>query len=85
VSSVRGLLEEEQLKKVDGIGRAIRLAHTLSGSAPGILGHTKLERKAKTLLLHLPGDSRVFQSETVERRFRGLKKSLGLRGSIVFK
>jgi exopolyphosphatase/guanosine-5'-triphosphate,3'-diphosphate pyrophosphatase len=85
VSSVRGLLEEEQLQKVDGIGRAIRLAHTLSGSAPGILGHTKLERKAKTLLLHLPGDSRVFQSETVERRFRGLKKSLGLRGSIVFK
>ncbi len=85
VNSVRGLLEEEQLQKVDGIGRAIRLAHTLSGSAPGVLGHTKLERKAKTLLLHLPGDSQVFQSETVERRFRGLKKSLGLRGSIVLK
>lgn len=85
VNSVRGLLAEDQLSKVEGIGRAIRLAHTLSGSAPGVLAQTKLERKAKTLILHLPGDSQVFKSETVERRFRGLKKSLGLRGSIVFK
>lgn len=82
VNSVQRLLAEEELNKVDGIGRAIRLAHTLSGSAPGLLSRTRLERKAKTLVLHMPGGSGVFQSDTVERRFRGLTKSLGLRGSI---
>lgn len=85
VATVRSLLAPDQLNKVDGIGRAIRLAQTLSGSAPGLLAQTRLERKAKTLILHLPGDAQEFRSETVERRFRGLKKSLGLRGSIVFK
>ena len=85
VTTVRSLLAEDQLSKVDGIGRAIRLAHTLSGSAPGLLVQTKLERKAKTLVLHMPGSSGVFQSETVERRFRGLSKCLGLRGSISLK
>ena len=82
VNSIKSLLAEEELKKVDGIGRAIRLAHTLSGSAPGLLSRTRLDRKAKTLVLHLPGNTGVFQSETVERRFKGLTKTLGLRGSI---
>lgn len=82
VNSVQSLLADDQLKKVDGIGRAIRLAHTLSGSAPGLLSRTRLERKAKTLVLHLPGDTAVFRSDTVERRFRGLTKVLGLRGLI---
>lgn len=82
VNSIKSLLAEEELKKVDGIGRAIRLAHTLSGSAPGLLSRTRLDRKAKTLVLHLPGNTDVFQSETVERRFKGLTKTLGLRGSI---
>lgn len=82
VNDVRTLLDPEQLGKVDSIGRAIRLAHTLSGSAPGLLSLTSLERKDKKLILHLPGYSRVFQSETVDRRFRGLCKSLGISGSI---
>ncbi len=82
VNDVRSLLDPEQLNKVDGIGRAIRLAHTLSGSAPGLLSQTSLERVNKKLILHLPGNSRVFQSETVDRRFRGLCKSLGVTGSI---
>ncbi len=85
VNSVRGLLEPEQLAKVDGIGRAIRLAHTLSGSAPGLLRKTHFERKPKSLILHMPGEGGVFRSETVERRFRSLAKVLGLRGSITFK
>ncbi|MEX0694115.1 MAG: hypothetical protein WD075_06710 [Rhodospirillales bacterium] len=82
VNDVRALLDPDLLAKVDGIGRAIRLAHTLSGSAPGLLSLTSLERADNKLILHLPGYSRVFQSETVNRRFRGLCKSLGLRGSI---
>ncbi len=82
VNDVRSLLDPEQLNKVDGIGRAIRLAHTLSGSAPGLLSQTSLERTNSKLILHLPGNSRVFQSETVDRRFRGLCKSLDVTGSI---
>jgi len=82
VNDVRALLDPEQLGKVDAIGRAIRLAHTLSGSAPGLLSLTSLERNDKKLILHLPGYSRVFQSVTVDRRFRGLCKSLGVSGSI---
>ncbi len=82
VNDVRSLLDPEQLNKVDGIGRAIRLAHTLSGSAPGLLSQTSLERKDNKLILHLPGNSRVFQSETVDRRFRGLCKSLNINGTI---
>ena len=82
VNDVRSLLDPEQLNKVDGIGRAIRLAHTLSGSAPGLLSQTSLERTDKKLILHLPGNSRAFQSETVDRRFRGLCKSLGISGTV---
>lgn len=82
VNKVRGLLASEQLAKVDGIGRAIRLAHTLSGSAPGLLALTSMERKGNKLVLHLPGDAQAFKSETVDRRFRGLCKSLDLSGTI---
>lgn len=82
VKDVRGLLESDQLSKVDGIGRAIRLAHTLSGSAPGLLSQTSLERTADEIILRLPGDSSAFQSETVERRFRGMCKSLKTKGRI---
>ena len=82
VKNVRGLLEAEQLSKVDGIGRAIRLAHTLSGSAPGLLSQTSLERSGDEIILHLPGDSQAFQSDTVDRRFRGMCKSLKAKATI---
>ncbi len=82
VRDVRGLLEPEQLSKVDGIGRAIRLAHTISGSAPGLLSQTSLERSGNEITLRLPGDSRAFQSDTVDRRFRGMCKSLKAKAII---
>ncbi|MDA0998426.1 MAG: Ppx/GppA phosphatase family protein [Proteobacteria bacterium] len=82
VNSVRGLLAPEDLAKVEGIGRAIRLAHTVSGSAPGLLAATRMERSGKRLILHLPGSTEIFRSETVDRRFRSLARILGLQGNV---
>ncbi len=85
VNSVRSLLAAEELAKADGIGRAIRLAHTVSGSAPGLLRLTRIERTGKRLILHLPGDTEIFRSETVDRRFRSLARILGLQGNVTRK
>lgn len=82
VTPVKGLLDDDTLTHVKAIGLALRLAHTLSGSAPGLLGRTRLEVKGPDLILKHAEDGEIFVSETVERRLRTLGKALGLKGVI---
>jgi len=85
VSPVRTLLDEEELARANVVGLALRLAHTVSGSAPGLLTQTKFERSGAEIILKLPDDPResdVFSSEAVERRLGTLAKALGGEGRL---
>ncbi|NQU58558.1 MAG: Ppx/GppA family phosphatase [Rhodospirillales bacterium] len=82
VSPVRSLLDPGQQSWVQVVGLALRLAHTLSGSAPGLLAQTRLKVSDSKLTLIVPEDSGLFVSETVERRLKTLGQSLGLKGTI---
>ena len=82
VTPVKGLLEETDLDRANVVGLALRAAHTLSGSAPGLLCRTRLEVAGGELILRIPGEGEVFVSETVERRLCTLGKARGLTGRI---
>ena len=60
----------------------MRLAHTISGSAPGLISRTELKPSAGKLLLRLPTrDRSVFAGDAVERRLKTLASVLGFEGS----
>jgi len=82
VSPVRSLLDPGQQAWVQVVGLALRLAHTLSGSAPGLLEQTRLKVSDDKLTLVVPEDSELFVSETVDRRLKTLGRSLGLKGVV---
>jgi exopolyphosphatase/guanosine-5'-triphosphate,3'-diphosphate pyrophosphatase len=82
VAPVRALLDERRLRRARVIGLALRLAHTLSGGAPGLLPRTKLKRDARSLVLELPADPTAFLSEAVERRHARLARVLALKADI---
>lgn len=82
VSPVRSLLDPGQQAWVNVVGLALRLAHTLSGSAPGLLSRTALNVSNKKLILKVPEGRNLFISETVERRLKTLARSVGLKPGI---
>lgn len=83
-SAVRSLLEEDAQVAAEAIGLALRLAHTISGSAPGLLSRTKLRLAKGLLSLKLPKrDREVFDSETVARRLRSLGRKLDLETEVI--
>ena len=82
VKPVRALLDEDAHARARSIGLALRLAHTISGSAPGILEKTRLAAASGELALKVPDGDQMFRSETVERRLKTLARSLGLTGKI---
>jgi len=80
---VMRLLPEDELERVKLLGLALRLAHTISGSAPGILERTRLGLTPQTLTLRTPKDKHGFASETVDRRLKTLAHALGRRSRIM--
>ena len=82
VEQVRTLLDEPRLARARVIGLALRLAHTLSGGAAGILAQTRLKRDKETLQLRVSDDG-TFRSEAIDRRFGRLARAVGLKGEIV--
>jgi exopolyphosphatase/guanosine-5'-triphosphate,3'-diphosphate pyrophosphatase len=79
VAPIRTLLDDRRLARARIAGLALRLAHTLSGGAPGLLALTRLQVEAGKLVLHLTENSSLFLSEAVERRFRALARSMALK------
>jgi hypothetical protein len=47
------------------------------------LGQTRLRRAKDDLILALPKDDAIFQSEAIERRLAQLAKTAGLKARIV--
>ncbi len=82
VSKVQILMDDARRLRARTIGLALRLAHSLSGGAPGLLPQTRLRTTDRDLILELPDDPVVFLSEAVERRFGRLARATGLRPRI---
>jgi len=83
VQSVLGLLDEGQLSWIKVTGLALRLAHTISGSAPGILPKTQLKIDQGKLQLILCDENRdALLSEAVLRRLKTLGRAYGMKGTI---
>lgn len=81
---VMRLLDDGQLQWVWLTGLALRLAHTICGSAPNILSTTKLRVDGKTLFLDVEGDDHhAMVSDAVKRRLNTLAKRMGLSGEVI--
>ena len=81
---VMRLLDDGQLQWVWLTGLALRLAHTICGSAPNILSTTKLKVDGKTLFLEVDGDDHhAMVSDAVQRRLNTLAKRMGLKSEVV--
>ncbi|MCG8508083.1 MAG: exopolyphosphatase, partial [Rhodospirillales bacterium] len=82
VSQPMSLLSEPMLERSVAVGRALHLANTLSGGAPGLLMKTRLKRNKTRLILELPEDGAVFLSDAVERRLGRLARAVDLKPRI---
>ena len=83
IRPILGLLDVGQLSWIKVTGLALRLAHTISGSAPGVLSKCQLEVTKDKLWLHIAAEDRdALISEAVLRRLKTLAKALGLKGKV---
>jgi len=83
IRPILGLLDVGQLSWIKVTGLALRLAHTISGSAPGVLTKTKLVVNKEKLTLKIDKDDRdALVSEAVQRRMKTLGRALGLKGKV---
>lgn len=83
IRPILGLLDQGQLSWIEITGLALRLAHTISGSAPGLLSRTELKvSKEKLTLMVADKDREALLSDAVERRLKTLARVLGLKAKI---
>ncbi len=81
LDSARMLLDISNCRRAEILGAALRLAYTLSGGTPELLGGTSLFRESGRLTLTLQDGSGVFAGESVTRRLEGLAQALGLEAA----
>lgn len=77
------LLSEDELRRARLLGRAIRLAAMISGSAPGALPHTRLERVEDGWRLLFEPEVADLAGEAVRKRLSALGESLGCAPELV--
>lgn len=77
-----GLIDKTRHAQAYALGSALRLAHTLSGGAMGLLSRTRLEIKGGTLSLVLEGPARDLNGAVVGRRLRALARALDLKADL---
>jgi len=86
VRSVRALMTDYDVGHANVTGLALRLAHTVSGSAPDLLPQTAFAVSDEEIVLCLPrqhpSDGDVFRGDAVERRLSTLGKALGRKGRL---
>ena len=79
---LHALLDEDALAAARVTGLALRLAFTLSGGVPGLLGRSKLALDGNTLTLTLGTDAARRYGESVQRRLDALGRALGKRTEV---
>ncbi len=80
VKSVAALMTDYDFGHANITGLALRLAHSVSGSAPGLLSRSRFVLDDKVLRLKLPegnvGDREIYSGDAVVRRLNTLARSL---------
>ncbi|MFO1057631.1 MAG: Ppx/GppA family phosphatase [Dongiaceae bacterium] len=76
MAPVLPLLDGPERRRAQLIGLALRLAYSLSGATPTLLGRTRLSLAPDALRLHLPDDGSVLSGEAVERRLEALGRAI---------
>ncbi len=84
VADAETLLDDPaRIRRTRVVGAALRLAHTMSGGAPGVLCRTRLERDpAGTLTLTLPAGEPLFDARFFERRLEKLARVLDMAPAV---
>lgn len=85
VEQAETLLDDPaRVRRTRIIGAALRLGHTMSGGAPGVLGRTRLERSSTgTLTLTVPKGDPLFDPAFISRRLEKLARVLDLTPAVV--
>lgn len=81
----QALMNKRAKTRVRALGRAMRLAEVLTGSALGILRDCPLSLGRSVLNLELRSSARVLASAAVERELEALASTLGRRGRLRIK
>ncbi len=76
VRACDSLLDKEGAQWALAVGRALRLAFSLSGGVPALLHQTRLEMDSKRLVLATSDEDSIFLGEAVDRRLKALGKAL---------
>ncbi|MSO88888.1 MAG: Ppx/GppA family phosphatase [Rhodospirillaceae bacterium] len=76
------LLDDEGARRAYLVGMALRLAFTISGGDPTLIGRTALELTEKVLTLRLHRSGAALLGEALERRLETLAKTIGRRAVI---
>lgn len=82
VRQAKRLLDEDRIRRVRAIGAALRLGHTMSGGAPGLLRRTRLEMGDRVLMLGLPAGDATYTPDTFRKRLDRLAQELGLKAEV---
>jgi exopolyphosphatase/guanosine-5'-triphosphate,3'-diphosphate pyrophosphatase len=82
LGAARALLDAAAVKRAEVLGAALRLAFTLSGGTPTLLGGTALRRVGAELRLRLQEGTGVFAGESVQRRLDALAAAMGLPATV---
>ncbi len=76
-ADARGLLSDEDQRRAQVIGLALRLGHSISGGVPGLLRSTRLLPEADRLVLELPKRDPAFAPDLNDRRYDRLARAAG--------
>lgn len=83
IRQAQNMLDDARVKRVRTIGAALRLGHTISGGAPGILSRSRLELGETLLVLGVPGTDPLFYPELFQKRLERLAQELELQAEVV--
>ena len=79
LTRIYGLIDEPTIARGRAVGLGLRLAYTLSGGAPGLVGGATLEVDETTLALTVPEHTAIYTGEAVQRRLDALGRAVGKR------
>ncbi|MFM2128719.1 MAG: hypothetical protein RL477_265 [Pseudomonadota bacterium] len=82
IELARSLLNTERQDRAERLGRALRLGHTITGGAAGVLPQMKLTLGSDGLKLTYPAKWSALIGEKVEKRLESLAKSFGRKSEI---
>lgn len=75
------LMSARQAWRAEVLGKALRLAVTVSGGTREVLRSASLSLEGDSLVLTLPGNGSVVSGDALERRLKALAKALGVSAS----